>query len=404
MIKHKHLALALSVALAAPGLVFADHPRILNKAGGVPELQAESWYSIKAADQTSGKPIEVYIYGDIGFWGMTSGDFIRDLKAVDDGVSPVAVHFDTEGGDLFDGIAIHNTLRALGERCTGYIDGACFSAGSVAVCGAHRVVMADNAMLMIHNPWTWMAGDSEELRKMADMMDKAFEGVVASYQHRALNVDDAELRRMINDTTWLTAAEALAHGFVDEVIGEGQPFANNAERGKILNRYRNVPEAARRLVAEVEAPPAPEPAPEPEPTPEPDPVPDTPEAAGLAAQLAKDCEQAGLSNCLSYLIRASALASADAVKAQLDRAKDVRAACLVAKLPDDAPALIEAGLTGEQARAKLFDKIAKSSAWVEIDNRPPLDDAPQASATQPPTPGEVYARRRNQASKGGNNA
>lgn len=399
MIKYNHLALALAVALATPGFVYAAQPRILNKAAGAPELQAESWYSIKAADQPGGKPIEVYIYGDIGFWGMTSGDFIRDLKAVDDGVSQIHVHFDTEGGDLFDGIAIHNTLRALGERCTGYIDGACFSAGSVAVCGAHRVVMADNAMLMIHNPWTWMAGDSEELRKMADMMDKAFEGIVASYQHRALNVDDADLRRMINDATWMTSAEALAHGFVDEVIGDGQPFANNAERGKILNRYRNVPEAAR-LVAEVDAPP--EPDPQPDPAPDPAPVPTTPEASELAAKLAADCEQAGLSNCLPYLIRSSALASTDAVQAHFNRAKEVRAACLVAKLPDDAQGLIEAGLNGEQARVKLFDKLAKNSNAVEISNLPPLDDGPQASAHQPPTPSQVYTRRRNnQASKGG---
>lgn len=402
MIKHKHLALALAAALATPGFVNAAQPRILNKTVAGPELQAESWYSIKAADQAGGKPIEVYIYGDIGFWGMTSGDFIRDLKAVDDGVSQIHVHFDTEGGDLFDGIAIHNTLRALGERCTGYIDGACFSAGSVAVCGAHRVVMADNAMLMIHNPWTWMAGDSDELRKMADMMDKAFEGIVASYQHRALNVDDAELRRMINDATWMTSAEALAHGFVDEVIGDGQPFANNAERGKILNRYRNVPEAAR-LVAEVEAPP--EPAPEPAPVPDPTPVPATPAATELAAKLAADCEQAGLSNCLPYLIRASALASADAVQAHFTRAKEVRAACQVAKLPDEAQGLIEAGLNGEQARSKLFDKLAKNSSQVEISNLPPLDNAPQASAHQTPTPSQVYAQRRNtQASKGGNKA
>ena len=56
-------------------------------------------------------------------------DWDYDLQAQDDGVSKVLVHFDTIGGDLFDGIAIHNTLRALGERCTGRIDGACFSAG-----------------------------------------------------------------------------------------------------------------------------------------------------------------------------------------------------------------------------------------------------------------------------------
>jgi ATP-dependent protease ClpP protease subunit len=394
--------LALAVMLGGLGIDAFAQPRMLNLEGA-PDLNAEHWYSIQAAGEEGTKAIEVYIYGEIGFWGVTSGDFIRDLKEVDDGVSPVNVHFDTVGGDLFDGIAIHNTMRALGERCTGVIDGACFSAGSVAVCGAHRVTMADNAMFMIHNPWTWMAGDSDELRKMADMMDKAFEGIVASYQHRALNIDDTELRRMINDTTWLTASEAKAHGFVDEVFGEVVPLANNAALGKILNRYRNVPEAALRLVGEVEQPPAPEPDPAPEP--EPDPVPSTPAASELAAQLAADCAAAGLSNSVSYLIKASALASAEAVQAHFNRAKDVRAACLVAKLPDDAQALIEAGLTGEQAKAKLFEKLANKSGQVEIDNLPPLDDTPQASAHQPPTPSQVYAQRRNnQASKGGNNA
>lgn len=403
MIKHKSLALAIAMC-AFYGASSAAEPRILNKVGGVPELKSESWFHISnlAGAEKPGEPIEVYLYGEIGMWGVSTADFIKALKSADDGVSPVHVYFDTEGGDLFDGIAIHNTLRALGERCKALIFGACFSAGSVAACGAHRVEMADNALLMMHNPWTWLAGDSAELRKMADMMDKALEGIVASYQHRALAIDEAELRRMINDTTWLTPLEAKTHGFVDEIIGTESTFANCADREKILNRYRNVPDAARVLLAA--SAPEPEPTPEPEPMPEPDPVPTTPEAAELAAKLATDCAVAGLSNCVSYLIKASALASSEAVQAHFNRAKDVRAACLVAKRPDDAQALIEAGLTGEQAKAKLFEKLAANSSQVEISNLPPVDDGPQAGAHQPPTANEVYARRRNNASKGGNKA
>lgn len=399
MIKHKHLALALSIALAAPSFAFSEPPRIFNKAGDLPELQAEHWYSIRNLGEGSTKVIEVFIYGEIGYWGVTSGDFIRDLQAQDDGVSPVLVRFDTIGGDLFDGIAIHNTLRSLGERCTGRIDGACFSAGSVAVCGAHRVEMADNALMMIHNPWTWMAGGSEELRKMADMMDKAREGIIASYQHRELTVDEAELSRMIDDETWLTPAEAKAFGFVDEVLGAGKPLARNAAMGKILNRYRNVPEAARELLAEVEPEPAPEPPPEPEP--EPTPEPQSPAASALAAQLAIDCAAAGLSACLPALIKSSGLKGADEVKAELERAKAIHSACVVAKLPNEAPGFIESGATVDQARLALWDKLASTSSSVEINNLPPLDDHLQNSAYQPPAPSDVYAKRRNQASKGG---
>ncbi|WP_437881032.1 head maturation protease, ClpP-related [Pseudomonas sp. LRF_L74] len=398
MIKYKHLALAVAVALGAQGFCTADQPRILNRAGG-PDLQAEHWYSIRSLGEGEGRTIEVFVYGEIGFWGVTSGDFIRDLAEQDDGVSKVLVHFDTIGGDLFDGIAIHNTLRALGERCTGRIDGACFSAGSVAVCGAHRVEMADNALLMIHNPWTWAAGDSEELRRMADMMDKAFEGIVASYQHRALAVDDAELRRMINDETWLTPAEAKAKGFVDEVLGTAESPASNAALGKVLNRYRNTPESARKLLAQGD----PEPTPDPEPAPQPDPAPapQAPDTTALAAQLAADCAAVGLTASLPFLIKSSGLKSAEAVKEEFERAKAVHNACLVAKLPDEAAALIESGISGEVAKAKLWDKLAAKSGEVELDNRPPVSDLPQNTSFTPPAPSEVYAKRRNNASKGG---
>src|SRR3990167_10799253 len=118
-IKRTH-RLALAVALAALGVSTLAQPRIMNKAG-TPDLQAEHWYSIRAVGEAEQKTIEVYIYGEIGYWGITSGDFIRDLTSKDDGVSPVTVFFDTIGGDLFDGIAIHNALTALGELATSRI-------------------------------------------------------------------------------------------------------------------------------------------------------------------------------------------------------------------------------------------------------------------------------------------
>ena len=134
--------------------------RIFNKVPSVQQVEDQHWYKISAAAEGQGDakadatPIEIYIYGEIGGWGITANEFIQDLKAIDDGVSPVVVAFNTIGGDLFDGLAIHNALNRLGERCTARVDALAASAGSVAACGAHRLVMASNAMLMVHNPWT----------------------------------------------------------------------------------------------------------------------------------------------------------------------------------------------------------------------------------------------------------
>lgn len=389
----KRIPSALALACAMSGMVACtiDQPRIMNKTGQ-PELQAEHWYSIRAVGDAEQKTIEIYVYGEIGYWGITSGDFIRDLKAQDDGTSQVLVLFDSIGGDLFDGIAIHNTLNALGERCTARIVGACFSAASVAACGAHRVEMADNALFMIHNPWTFMAGGSEELRKMADMMDKALEGIVTSYQRRPLTVDEAELRRLIDEETWLTPSEALAIGFVDQVLAGSQPKVDNSAHGKILNRYRNVPEAARQLLADAD----PDPAPATDPEPEPDQAPDL---VALAAKLTADCQAANLANVAPYLINACGLKSADAVQAAVNNAVAIRDLCVVAKLPGEAEQLIKDGLSADQARARLFDKLVTTSSTVEINNHPPMPDDP-APVVNAATPQAVYASRKQKASKG----
>lgn len=394
--------------LVLPSAPPTGRHRIFNRAPGLPSVRAEHWYSIRAAGEGEPPGIEITIYGEIGYWGITSADFIRDLNALDDGVSPVVVAFDTIGGDLMDGIAIHNALSRLGARCTARIDGACYSSGSVAACGAHRVTMADNALLMIHNPWTDIQGDSDYLRKVADIMDKTLAGIVASYSRRPLTIDEAELLTLIRAETWFTATEAKAAGFVDEITTGAKIKASNG-MPKILNRYQHTPQAALDLINKPAPDPEPLPDPDPVPVPEPEPVPEpAPEPepepladpVALAEQLTADCQAAGLANVAAVLIKASGLKSQGAIKAQLDRAKAVRALCVLAKLPDEAVGLITAGLDADAARLKLFDKVVENSGKVEISNKPPLPEDQPAPTSNAVDPGAIYASRKPQASKG----
>lgn len=363
-------------------------PRILNKGPGAAGPQDQHWYRIQAAGEGDQRNLIIEIYGDIGFWGITAADFIRDLKAQDDGASAITVAINSPGGDLFDGIAIHNALQRLGERVTARIDGACYSAASVIASGAQRVTMADNALFMIHNPWTYAAGDSEELRKVADLMDQAFEGIVASYKHRPLTIDDAELRRLIAAETWLTAAEAKELGFVDEVTS-GSSVKASFGQNRLLNRYLHAPQE---LLAQQDAPP-----PEPEPAPPSDPAPE-PDASALAAELAAECQKAGIADLTEALIKASGLKSRDAVQTELTRAKAVRELCIAARLPELAGTLIRDGLDADGARARLFDKLV-GNGFGEIDNTPPAPE-PQPTGAKAVDPGEIYARRNQRASKG----
>lgn len=371
--------------------------RIFNKADVLTPVQDQQWYRIKAETQAEQTLIEIYIYGEIGGWGITANTFIQDLKALDDGVSPVVVAFNTIGGDLFDGLAIHNALNRLGERCTARIDALAASAGSVAACGAHRVVMASNAMLMIHNPWTWTSGDAEDLRRVADTLDQALEAIIAAYKAKSPDIDDAELRRMVNDETWLTAQEALALGLADE-IGNGVEVKACLGQGAAMKRYRQTPKA---LLDQLNDPPVIEPEPELEPKPNPPADPVVVDAAKLALMITQACAKEGISNLVDPLIASTKLADEATVQAALTRAKSVRDLCVAARLPELAKEYVQAGLDASAVRVRLFDKLVGSGKGFEIDNSlPPAGDDPEKIKAQLPNPTSIWNARRQTTRKG----
>ncbi|PKA71542.1 ATP-dependent protease ClpP protease subunit [Pseudomonas baetica] len=362
-------------------------PRIYNRAGKRVEVQDKTWYALQASGEATERVIEVFVYGEIGTWGITANQFVQDLRAMDDGVSPVIAAFNSIGGDLFDGLAMHNALSRLGERCTGRIDALAASAASVAVCGAHRVVIAANAMLMIHNPYTYAGGDAEDFRRVADVLDQTLEAILAAYKAKAPDIDDAELRRMVDAETWLTANEAVALGLADEV-GDGIKVKACLGQGAVLQRYQHAPAE---LVAQLDEPPELDPELE---TVEPPLVPPVVDSAKLALMITQRCTAAGISNLIEPLLKSTQLESEEIVLAGLARAKAVNDLCVAARLPEFSAEYVAAGLDEAAVRARLFDKIVTSGKGFEIDNSLPLadDPAPKVLAKQP-DPNSIWAAR-----------
>jgi len=370
--------------------------KIFNKLEGQLPIQDKHWYSLKASGEAEQRTIEVYVYGEIGTWGITANQFVRDLAALDDGTSPIVVAFNSIGGDLFDGLAIHNALSRLGERCTGRVDALAASAASVAVCGAHRVVVAENAMLMIHNPWTYASGGAEDLRKVATALDQALEVIIAAYKAKAPDIDEVELRRLVNAETWLTAREAVALGLADEV-GDGVQIKACLGQGAVMQKYQHTPKA---LLDQLTEPL--------EPT---KPVVDKPEStapvvdsAKLALLITQSCNQAGISNLIEPLIVSTKLADEATVQAALTQAKAIRDLCVAARLPECAVEFVQAGLDAGAVRARLFDKLVGSGGGFEIDNSLPQNDDPVVTVkAKQPDPSSIWAARQaaqSQTSKG----
>ncbi|MFI2810149.1 head maturation protease, ClpP-related [Microbulbifer sp. JSM ZJ756] len=170
------------------------------------------WYEMKAA---AGRRAEVLIYDYIGMFGVEARDFIDELNALD--VDEIDLRLNTPGGSVFEGNAIYNALKRHKAKITSYVDGLAASMGSVIALAGERVIMADNAMYMIHNPWTHVGGDSRELRKTADTLDKLRESMLNIY-HAKTGIPLDELTTMLDDETWLTASECVDKGFADDTV------------------------------------------------------------------------------------------------------------------------------------------------------------------------------------------
>ncbi len=368
-------------------------PRVYDKAGKQVKVADKSWYALQASGEAEQRNIEIFVYGEIGAWGVTANQFVQDLRAMDDGVSPVIVAFNSIGGDLFDGLAIHNALSRLGERCTGRIDALAASAASVAVCGAHRVVIAANAMLMIHNPYTFTGGDAEDFRRVADVLDQTLEAIIAAYKAKAPDIDEAELRRMVNAETWLTANEAVALGLADEV-GDGLKVSACLGQGSVIARFQHAPPE---LLAQLDEEPEVE-LPELNDPPEQAPVLD---AAKMALMVTQGCAAAGISNLVDPILASTKLESEAVIQAALTKAKALHGLCVAARLPELTGEFITAGLDEAAVRARLFDKLVGSGGGFEINNSLPLDNdpAPKVLAKQA-DPQSIWASR--QAAQNGN--
>jgi ATP-dependent Clp protease, protease subunit len=154
------------------------------------------------------------ITGDLTSWNWSVYEFNQKMTeiAADE---EVILEMNSYGGDVFLGIDICNTLRAHAGHVTGIITGIAASAASIALMGANTIKAYSNTQIMIHNAWTIVAGNAKELRKAADDLDSIGESVLASYTDR---VDADQVKKLLEEETFLSATKAKEIGLIDEVI------------------------------------------------------------------------------------------------------------------------------------------------------------------------------------------
>ena len=194
----------------------------------------------------AGGELEILLYEVIGmdFWtgeGTTAKAFAEDLKAAGS-VSKIHLRVNSPGGNVFDGLAIYNTLLSHGAKVTAQVDGLAASIASVIIMAASEISMGDNAMMMIHNPATMIAGDSNKMRKMAETMDKVKTSMITAYRrHSGQSVE--QIAALMDAETWMTAQETVDNGFAESVVTpEGDEADVAANFGQVFASFRHVPQ------------------------------------------------------------------------------------------------------------------------------------------------------------------
>ena len=191
---------------------------------------------------------ELYIYGSIGDnfgeTSITEKEFLEDLKKIEN-CSKIDLHINSQGGSVTTATAINSLLVKSGKLIDVYIDGLAASMASVLAMLGKSIYMPSNTMMMIHNPWSGIYGNADELRKEAKILDKIKETMIDSYAAKS-KLSREEISKIMDEETWLTAQEAFELGFCTDVTAPLNIYASIDNSNLNLNgitieqsRYKN---------------------------------------------------------------------------------------------------------------------------------------------------------------------
>jgi ATP-dependent Clp protease protease subunit len=193
--------------------------------------------------KANGKRGEIYIYESIGegwFGGITAKSFSEMMREIGN-VSALDIYINSPGGSVFDGIAIYNQIRRFnGERIV-HVDGIAASIASVIAMAGDEIHIAGNGMMMIHDPWSVAFGTAEEMRKMADSLDKV-RGTILDTYVACTEGDRDKISEWMEAETWMTADECVERGFATKKTEDKTVKAEFPT----LAKFRNTPDPLRR--------------------------------------------------------------------------------------------------------------------------------------------------------------
>lgn len=167
----------------------------------------------------------IEMYDEIGpsYYGMLDAKWMSDHLTKANG-QDITLRINSPGGSVFDAQAMYNAIQRYSGKVTAHVDALAASAASFIMLAADSVHIAENAMVMIHKAGSLTWGNADEMRKVADLLDKV-DGILIDQYAAKTKQDKTQIEQWMAAETWMTAQEALDRGFVDSI---DQPLAVKA--------------------------------------------------------------------------------------------------------------------------------------------------------------------------------
>lgn len=146
----------------------------------------------------------IALYGEVG--EENSLDELKEILNLFDKEASLTLYINSFGGEVSNGISMYNTLKEF-KDLTVIVQGFCCSIATVIAMASKKIVMQKGSLFMIHKPLILTYGNSNDLEKDIEVLDKIEESILNIYDEKAL-ISRSELKSLMEKETFLLPEEA----------------------------------------------------------------------------------------------------------------------------------------------------------------------------------------------------
>lgn len=155
----------------------------------------------------------ITLSGIVG-WDIYTSSINRQLKEADG--KDITVFLDSVGGSVFEGIKIYNLFKNYSGKTTVVMSGICASMGSYIPMAFDEILIEENAVLMIHNPWNYSCGDYRDMQKSSEIL-KGLRNLLSQGYAKKTSEDEKAIKLAMDEESWYFGSQIIEKGYADGI-------------------------------------------------------------------------------------------------------------------------------------------------------------------------------------------